>query len=246
MKDGFRLTRIDMSLKREFLEGKLWPPGGWAFYQPETNWNAPAPLQHNFDQQVKNIQTMRMNNPAKSLSTDLPNCAADLEMFTEARLRKTYRDMGKFLLQGTVKPSEVKKNSSSFTPIAKKAVNAAAGLVGIDSAVLTDWLGSGGKPVAAEVAIARAAVCQPCPANSKGDWRALVTGPAADVVKRYLATKHRMNLSTPADADLKVCQACKCHTELKVWVPMEYVKENQSPEIKEKLEKANPECWALK
>jgi len=63
------------------------PPGGWQFYQPETKWNAPSPLNHDFYSMTRLIQQHRAAN---NLSTDYQKAAADLEAYTRARFPSFY------------------------------------------------------------------------------------------------------------------------------------------------------------
>src|SRR5262245_14812013 len=66
------------------------PPGGWQFYQPQTKWTAPFPVNNTFDQQVINIIKHRQANPAITvqfkLSTDFNVVAGELDTYTRSRL----------------------------------------------------------------------------------------------------------------------------------------------------------------
>ncbi len=227
-------------IKPEIL--KSWGPGGWSYFQPETDWHAPGPLENNFDQQVKNIVAMRKANPRFNLPTDEPTVAADLEAYTEARWAKTYSKAG--MAKFRIETKEDKKKESSSMPRSRSLFNAAAGLVGINAKPLEDWLGSGGNPVAPELAEHRASVCVPCPVNKAG-WRDFLTLPAALAIKEYLSIKHKMKLTTTHDAQLESCNACHCVLELKVHQPIDHVKANTTAEEFEKHREANPNCWVL-
>lgn len=234
-----------MPLKLEVLKG--WPPGGWSFYEPSTDWHAPMPLQNNFDQQTDNIVTMRKANPAKNLPTDKPTAAADLEAYTVARLAKNYSKHGiKKFLAPTPEDLEAQKKTSLAMPLFKNALGKVAGLAGMDPASLEEWLGAGGKPVEQFLAVARSEVCAPCSANKKHGWRELITVPAARMFRRYIESKHQLKLATPLDSELGSCECCHCVLELKVWQPIGYVKENTELDVLEKHRQANPNCWVLK
>lgn len=230
-----------MAIKPELLKG--WGPGGWAFFQPETNWHAPGPLENSFEAQVKNIIAMRKLNPRFNLPTDEPTVAAELEAFQEARWAKTYskRGMEKFQA-GPIAPD--KKKEPSFILHARKVLDAGAELAGVDPSSLEEWLGAGGVPVQKEVAYRRAAMCANCPGNQKAGWRELLTIPAAKALRAYLSSKNDLKLETTMDANLGSCQACHCVLELKVWQPPEFIRDNTQADVIAKQRSFNPECWA--
>lgn len=231
-----------MPIKPEILKG--WGPGGWSYFQPETNWHAPGPLENSFDAQVKNIIAMRQANPRFNLPTDEAAVAADLEAYTEARWAKTYSKAG--MQKFRIESPEDKKKESSFTRFAKRSLEGAAGLAGIDTRALEEWLGAGGKPVMQTLADARALTCSTCElGNQKHGWRELLTLPASVALRAYLETKNKMKLATPLDDELGSCQACHCVLTLKVWQPLRHIKDNTTPETFEKHRKANPKCWVL-
>lgn len=243
-------------MKPEVLKG--WPPGGWSFYQPETDWHAPAPLQYTFAQQCANIIAMRKLNAAKNLPTDEAEVAAELERYTEARLGTTYSRHGlqKFLVEAP----EDKKKGSSFTASSSSRNGGGAGLaegigraavglggkaLGMDTRGLQDWLGEGGRPVAAELANYRASICAPCRGNQKGDWRRWLTTKGAGVIRGYLGHKHSMALATQWDEKLGICVACKCCMELKVWSPIQHIRDTIERDVEVKLLHTNDKCWVL-
>lgn len=68
------------------LKRNEFPPGGWRFYQKETQWNAPDPLINSFDRMVSLIYQHRAANPQANLSLDRGDIEKDLEAATRARL----------------------------------------------------------------------------------------------------------------------------------------------------------------
>lgn len=224
---------------------KSWGPGGWPFYQPETNWHAPGPLENTFQAQVKNIIAMRVLNPRFGLAIDEPTVAAELEAYTEARWAKVYSKKG--MLKFQAGPVELdKKKEPNFISGSKRVLSAVAGLVArADARSLEEWLGDRGKPVAAEEANRRAYLCVACKGNQKSGWREIMTVPAAKALRAYLTGKHQLNLSTPLDRDLGSCSACHCVLELKIWQPLDFIRDNTDLETTEKHRAANPNCWAI-
>lgn len=241
-----------MAIKKEILGG--WGPGGWQFYEPATDWWAPLPLANTFQKQVQNIIAHRKQNPRFNLPVDEAAVGAELEAFTEARWRKTYsnRGMAKFMAESDEDKKKdwpgTKSSSSRGNPgagLAGGAVRAAVGLggkaLGLDTRGLDEWLGAGGKPVAADLAEKRAAVCAECPVNQKG-WRELLTAPAARQIAHYLGQKHSLQLATPYDDRLEECAVCHCVLTLKVWQPLEFALTNSDPA---EHAKKNPNCWLV-
>jgi hypothetical protein len=239
-----------MLIKQKLLDNG-WGPGGWTFTQPETDWTAPNPMGTTFAQQVENIRKHRAANPRFPFSLEPVVIAQELEEYTLARWRRTYseRGMQKFLEN----PDDSLKKKSSAASITSQRpqslLGKAAGLAGIDSAVLEDWFGAGGKPVDPALALGRAAVCTAgangCPGNRKGNWRDVLTMATAKTLRAYFGAKHDMQLSTPLDKDLGLCKGCGCVLELKVWAPGFWVIKNLDDDQKLKLHDLNSKCWIL-
>lgn len=235
-----------MLIKQQLLNNG-WGPGGWSFFQPETDWHAPNPMGTTFKQQVENIRKHRMANPRFPFSTDPVVIAQELEEYTLARWRKTYSEHGmqKFLENPdeSLKKKHNEWLSTSKPP--KTLLAKVAGHAGIDTSVLEDWFGAGGKAVGIETATHRAIVCKDCPGNRKAGWRDTLTLAAAKTLRGYFSVKNEMQLKTALDADLGLCKGCGCVLELKVWTPLQHVRENLSDEQKLKLQEINQKCWIL-
>lgn len=235
-----------MFIKQQLLDNG-WGPGGWSFYQPETDWHAPNPLAVNFKQQVENIRKHREANPRFGFSTDPVVIAQELEEFTLARWRRTYREhaMQKFLEHPDT--SLKKKPSAGITtPKPPPSLLAkAAGRAGIDTSVLEDWFGAGGVAVPLAVSTHRAVICKECPGNRKGQWRDALTIAGAKILRTYFSAKNEMQLATDLDKELGLCRGCGCVLELKVWAPIEHIRGNLREGDEAKLRELNPRCWIL-
>jgi hypothetical protein len=105
------------------------------------------------------------------------------------------------------------------------------------TAVVLDWLTSGGAPVAQELANKRAAICVGCPKNVEGSW--FTTAPA-ELIKSTLEARKDLTLVTPSDAALKSCEICRCMNRLKVWCPLSHIVAKSKPEI---LAAFPSNCW---
>lgn len=235
-----------MLIKQQLLDNG-WGPGGWTFYEPQTDWHAPNPMGTTFKQQVEAIRKHRLANPRFDFSTDPVVIAKELEEFTLARWSKTYSQHGmqKFL----ERPDDsVKKKHSEWLTTSRQPqslLGKVAAHAGIDTAVLEDWFGAGGKPVELATSTYRALICQDCPGNRKAGWRDTLTLATAKMLRGYFAVKNDMMLSTAIDKDLGLCKACGCVLELKVHAPAIHIHANITDEQRIKLGELNAKCWIL-
>jgi hypothetical protein len=69
------------------------PNGGWQFYQPETNWSLPDPMNHSWDTAVLAIMKHRQANPVLRSRAGQIEVQNDLEAFTLARLPKKTKSL---------------------------------------------------------------------------------------------------------------------------------------------------------
>lgn len=207
--------------------------GGWKFRQPQFGaWTNPMAMV-GFDASVKEIIKVRERNLAitrkHGLSTSYPVVSEELLKYN-AMIRG-------IPIQGS--PSFFQQSSSRLPARVVAAVadikRAAQG-----TAVVLDWLQSGGPPVAQDLANKRAAVCVACPRNVPGHW---YTEAPAEIIKASLEARKDLSLATPHDASLKSCDVCKCLMRLKVWTPLDFIVKNTRPEV---LGEFPPHCWIAK
>lgn len=217
------------------------PNGGWQFYQPQTNWWAPYPVNNTFDQQVVNIIKMRIANPAitinHKLPTDFQSVANELEAFNRARLNI---------------PTISAPPPNPPAPQQPSAGVVAAGSTGIirvaqGAGPILEWFSSGRPAVDPPIAEKRAATCADCPQNTKnrpGDDSALqwFVEQAGRVIAKGLEARQDLKLETSKDEDLKVCKACLCPMRTKVHCPLDIVLHHLKPEVRADLD---PGCWIL-
>lgn len=221
------------------LDRHTFPSGGWAFRQPQTGWTAPTPLASTFGQTVAQIIKHRKGNPAITakfqLATDPKKVAWELETFTRKRLG--IPEDAPVPFPGS--PSQLPSGSAAAAGDRHSAVwgikRAAAG-----TAVVIDWLMSGGKPVVQELANKRAAICAACPKNVPGAW--YTTAPA-EIIRATLSARSDLKLETPDDVKLKSCDVCRCLNRLKIWCPLEYIVAHTKPDV---LAEFPPNCWIAK
>lgn len=225
------------------------PPGGFIFYQPQTNWWAPQGL--TFYQVRDEIINHRKKNPrfADQWSTDPDKVADELDFFTCLRLTEAAR--AQFCTQDT--PQTLKKNpirllrgwpSNRPIPPQRNGVAAVAG-ARVENAVagvgvVLDWLGDSLEPVLPDLAEKRAAVCIQCPQNGRPDFIQRIEGWAASGVRELIELANDLELKTTHDNDLHHCQTCDCALRLKVWCKMEHILPHTPDRVMDSLP---AHCW---
>lgn len=213
------------------------PPGGWAFRQASTGWTAPTPISSTFDQTVQLIIKHRKSNPAitakHKLATNPEAVASELELYTRKRLG---------LPEKVQVPFQEPHSQFASGAVGAAGVDAITGLkrAAQGTAVVIDWLTSGGNPVSQELANKRASVCVTCPMNVDGAW--YTTAPA-ELIRKTLEARKDLKLETPHDAALKSCNVCRCLMRLKVWTPLEFILSKTKPEV---IAEFPNFCWIAK
>jgi hypothetical protein len=207
------------------------PNGGWAFRQPQTGFVNPMNMV-GFRASVESIVKHRLANPAitakHQLATDYNAVAEELKTYTRLRLG----------IPLPAPPSFFHHSSSLSSRVVAAAADIKRAAQG--TAVLVDWLSSGGQPVEQALADKRAAICATCPKNVEGDW---YTVAPATLIKETLEARKDLKLETPSDAQLKSCDVCKCLLRLKCWVPLQYITAHTKPEV---MAEFPSHCWIYK
>ena len=205
------------------------PPGGWRYYQPETNW-FPTPWS-SFDSCVAQIIAHRNGNAwlvsRNGWSTD-PNAVADeLDQYNA----KICNEMGWTQYTGEGGPDP----GVPFTLARqKRAVQLAAG-----AKPMLKW-SINGSVVDEMLAAKRAAVCVGCPKNVKKKLFDYFTDAAAALIQSELEIRNGRKLSTPSDSELGICDACGCPLHLKVHCPIEFIANELPTNVRAELD---PRCW---
>lgn len=209
------------------------PPGGWVYRQPETSWQ--SDFGRTFDETVDDIIKHRRANPRFNLATDWNVVAAELDAYTEARMRSI---PGAAVYLTASDPKIASPQRPSNAPIADVAGTKPT--IRGSLPVLINWLGEGLNPVDPDLAFKRADICSDCPQNGKGDWRHYFTKPVAETIHLQMEMKRGLRLRTEIDAALGVCQACLCELTLKIWVPLAHITSHMDDETRKRLD---PRCW---
>lgn len=182
------------------------------------------------DASIDAIRKHRLANPAITTKHKLSTAPADIEKELVAF------QVARGALPAPVAPTFFQASSSRLP---SRVVAAAADIktAAQGTAVVLDWLTSGGNPVELELATHRAWTCVQCPKNVEGAW--YTTAPA-ELIRATLSARSDLKLETPYDAQLKSCDVCKCLNRLKVWCPLEHIARQTKPAI---MEAFPPNCW---
>lgn len=216
-------------------------PGGFRFYQPETQWRS-QPFA-SFNSIVQALIQHRQGNPALTAKYGWPTDAGSVANEVDKYNALICAQMGwtKFIQSGGGAAPVPK--ATPLSPIALKQIAAAADKVrkiwaGVKT--LNDWLDSGEPAVGVVQSEHRAEICSTCPKNTAGDLTAWFTIPAADTIKRQMGVLQDRQLSTTLDDKLNVCEVCLCPLKLKVHTPFKFIK--TPPDVMAQL-RLVPNCW---
>ena len=201
----------------------------------------PTPVGLTHDQAVNHLIKHRLANPAVTakynLSTDFGTVSRELIKFQQIR--------------GALPPDAIPKMTPPPAPqprLVGAVVDAVAAVkkLAAGASALLEWEELGLPHVDPSVAASRAATCAICPKNQQGkSLTEYFTVPVAELYNKRFKKLQELNLTTPDDDKLNVCQACLCPMKTKVWMIPELIKKRLLPEQKGLLSQINPRCWQL-
>lgn len=216
---------------------RVFAPGGWRFFQPETGWSPDGGL--TFEQTVQAIINHRRANPRFNLPTEQQAVENELDLYTCLRIAGDPNWCEGGDLPGPKSPGLSSPRQWTGRSAAVVVAGAKALVSGIN--ILIDWLGSGGVPVDKELAEQRAEICAGCPQNTKeGVAMSWFTQPASELIRKQLEIRKELTLATAYDDKLGVCAACYCPLKLKTWTPLSHILEHLKPEQSAALD---ARCW---
>ena len=112
----------------------------------------------------------------------------------------------------------------------------------VGAATMVEWFGSGMQCVLPETALQRARICAECPMNQKVKW--FDKWPQfAHTLFGVRRTMQERGMVTPMDTRLHVCEVCQCPLKIKIWTPLEVIRNHLPVETMNKL---HPNCWITK
>lgn len=217
-------------------------PNGFIFLQPETQWKPPAFA--SFQTIVDSLIAHRMGNPflvqKHGWSTDPVAVADEVDAFNAKVCQ--IMGWGDYIDAGAGGAPSVPFPLPNRPGLFGKLNQVAAG-----GKTLVKWIARKEEAVSSNLAEERARLCtnlkgdgKACPLNTKGDWTAFFTVPVSNAIRAALEDRSRMNLSTPYDAQLGVCDGCNCPLKLKVHMPIARILEDMPTESFDSLV---PDCW---
>ena len=104
---------------------------------------------------------------------------------------------------------------------------------------IIEWFGSRMDTVPTCEAERRSLVCSTCPLNRHSTWREAF----GEYATTLIGIRHWLRHSgkfTSRDWQLHVCDACNCPMRIKIWCPLDIIKNNMTEETKTKL---HSQCW---
>jgi hypothetical protein len=249
-------------------------PGGFKFQIPILHWS-PPPNTASFDSVVRSAIAVLQANPqvAQQLGWDLSyNSMADRVDTFNATLCEQMQwtayytgrpggapSNGPFMTAAPPPPPplpglygvNVAANRFPAPQSTARPGTLAVGMAVIKklaagAATLMEWEEAGLPHVEQEKANARGATCAICPRNNAGkNLTDYFTVPLAEMIKKRMERLAELDLKTPSDEKLMVCDACYCPLRTKIWMPIELAVKRLRPEDKAELNKDNPRCWIL-
>jgi len=141
---------------------------------------------------------------------------------------------------GPIQTAETKKVTllKPLTAVGDKIRQLAAG-----ATLLDEWRAEGYPTVPATEATRRAFICADCPKNGQGDLTRWFTVLASEAVRKWVEIAQKLELKTPYDNDLGICEACLCPLKLKVHIPLLNIQKHLTAKSQAALD---PRCWILK
>lgn len=219
-------------------------PNGYKMRLAAARWESPPFM--SFTTLCQATAKVVRANPALAAANHWPTDDAGIEQMVESyQVRLCEVNGWSDYLATAMGPPEPPKILPPHSPRAHFARLAAG------ASTLLDWLGEGGVPVAPELAASRARVCagdpadpaSACPQNQPGDLLSWFTKPASELIRKQLEKRKDLNLSTPDDERINICDACGCPLKLKVHVPLADILRRIPAESRSALD---PRCWILK
>lgn len=218
-------------------------PNGFTFIEPSTGWDSVKVLGRHpsFDRLSAAVLDHYRGNQRLAKKNSWPTDLAGVEQVVEAYNVQVCLSNGWHDFVVSTDPATVPKQWPLHRPSDGAVAGAKRSAAGVK--LVVEWLGSGLKPVAVDIAQRRAAICAACPQNKEETgFLQRIGALAAQQIKTLAEVKNDLALRTTHDAKLFVCQACDCKLDLKVHSPLNHILNNTSEDTKKRLD---PKCWIL-
>ncbi len=203
------------------------PPNGWKFYQPQTQWELPGNL--SFNAAVLEIIQHRKQKSAFLKNLKLPieydAVSDELDEFNAARCINSghHHFVATFQSEPSSFFKDIDFNDASYR---------------IDA--VNQWLGPTTRPVSKDLAIKRADVCLRCPNNVSLNQNSMEE-------EALLGIRDNLQLQIPKDSLLKRCRVTDRLLQLGVHVQIEHivnrVSDSQFRLFEQVVVPPNGRCW---
>jgi hypothetical protein len=209
------------------------PPNGWIFHDPRTNFTAPSPKSTTFDGTVQLIIKNRMANGAMvvrhKLAIDPVSVGKELEIFTRRRL-------------GMPDPAPPTPPAMLLPGLSNAVVGSVEGIKKLASGaiILLSFEQSGLAPVDPATATERANKCTICPKNNRAkyeEWRQL---PVAISLTAKTPRLSAAKLTATKESELGLCGALFAPCAKLAQIPIDFIERRSKAEFKAQLDQ---NCW---
>jgi hypothetical protein len=211
------------------------PPNGFLVTIGAVNQKEPRQF-WNFTEAVAWFQSVAASNPGLQLPTD-PAVIGNFIDQQNALRCLAIPGADAYVVKGGPAHVETKKATllKPLVVVGDKLRQLSAGV-----SLLEEWQAQGYPTVPATEATRRAVICATCPQNGLGDLTRWFTIFASEQIRRRIANVQKLELKTPSDDQLGICEACLCPLKLKVHVPLANIKKHLTPKTSAALD---PRCW---
>jgi len=214
-------------------------PGDFQMLHPEAN--QAEPFKGSFHFVCREEMRFRKANPflcqKYGWTTDMPAIEKDVHDYNVQRcIAGGWHD---FLDDGLAQ--------SEYVPTQKKILRGAVAAVETTKAgigVWMDFIGEGGVPVDAKLAAERAHICSTCTHNKQGGLKNWFIQKVVEETTQLFGILQDLDVKTPHDDKLGVCELCSCPIRGKVQVPISHIRKHLTADVKEKLG-AVKHCWVI-
>ena len=209
-----------------------WIPSGFQMIHPEAGMK--VPWSGSFSEIVQKELAFRSKNPTLAQkhgwSLEIEDVESAVDLYNAQRMVAS-GFLGFVELEGDVPSSPPGGNRRSGPGVVAAAVSGLA----IYSELFTV-----GKPVAKEVAEARAAICVECPMNRVGNLRDWFAAHISNGIMELYAMLKEQSLTTTRDNELGTCSACLCPLRAKIFIDAATLKRHTKPSV---IAELDPHCW---
>lgn len=221
-------------------------PGGHKFYDPILKYRSQPWA--SIDQIAQGLVQARLGNPALTQqhgwSTEISAVTNEVDQTIARQCQQM--GWGQYIVDdipqqgGEAMPPNFPRRQ---LPQSQRFLGARLRNVAVAAPMIVDFIKSKNEAVPIEVATQRANVCRTCVYNEKpNSLLDIFTTTASEAIRKGVETMRGLKLELPNSDELGVCSRCSCPLKLKLFFPIERIREKLSTDIQAEL----PDyCWIL-